>query len=324
MSRSCDDELMLMAEIARLYYIEGIPQVDIAKSLYLSKARVSRALKTAREKKIVEFTINYPLERSVMLEESLKRMYGLEDARVALDMKSYHTAEVSLKQIGGLGAAYLDEVLVDGDRIGVSWGRTISQVVAHLKPTHPRQIQVYQVVGSPNDDYDTGNQISALAQGIASAFKGSCSLLYAPMYINNDIVRKELKREPTIRRMLERIRTCDYVLTGIADMNAAMVGNTWAGYLTDERRREIRAKGAVGYICGYFIDRDGRKLDDELNEKIVGIQFDELKRTPHVIAVAGGIDKTQSIHAALAGGLIDCLITDSVIAEKLLQMNRSV
>ena len=106
-------------------------------------------------------------------------------------------------------------------------------------------------------------------------------------------------------------------------MGAVMAGNTWAGYLTDERRREIKAKGAVGYLCGYFIDRDGRKLNDELNEKIVGIQFDELRRVPHVIAVAGGIDKTQSIHAAMRGGLINCLITDSRIAEKLIQMNRS-
>lgn len=315
---------MLIAEIARLYYIEGYSQVDIAESLFLSKARVSRALKTARERRIVEFTINYPLERSTMLEEALKRSYGIEDARVAMDMKSYHAAEVSLKQIGELGASYLDSVLCDGDRIGVSWGRTIGQVIRHLKPSRPREIHVCQVVGSPNEDYATGSQISALAQGMASAFRGSCSLLYAPMYIHNDIVRNELKKEPTIRRVLERIRTVDYVLTGIADMNAVMAGNTWAGYLTSERRREIRSKGAVGYICGYFIDHDGRKLNDEFNDKIVGIQFDELKRVPHVVAVAGGVDKTQSIHAALKGGLIDCLITDSLIAEKLIQMNRSI
>lgn len=323
MARSSDEEMMIISEIARLYYIEGLSQVEIAESLFMSKARVSRALKTAREQKIVEFTINYPLERSRMLEEALKKAYGLEEVRVVLDMKGYHSTEVPIKQIGEMGASYLDEVLENGDRIGVSWGKTIDQVVRHLKPSGPRAIQVYQLVGSPNEDYVTGSQISAIAQGIARAFNGSCSLLYAPMYINNNIVRRELKKEPTIKRTLERIRSVDYVLTGIADMGAVMAGNTWAGYLTDERRREIKAKGAVGYLCGYFIDRDGRKLNDELNEKIVGIQFDELRRVPHVIAVAGGIDKTQSIHAAMRGGLINCLITDSRIAEKLIQMNRS-
>ena len=259
-----------------------------------------------------------------MLEEALKKSYGLESALVALDVKEYRNAEASVKRIGKLGALYLDEVLKDGDRIGISWGRTIDQVVRQLRPTGPRSIQVYQLVGSPNEDYVTGSQISTIAQGFATAFKGSCSLLYAPMYIYNDEVRRELEKEPTIRRTLEKIRSVDYVLTGIADMGAVMAGNTWAGYLSNEQRRKIKAKGAVGYICGYFIDREGRKLGDELNDKIVGIKFEDLKRVPHVIAVAGGIDKTHSIRAALVGGLIRCLITDSKTAEKLIQMNRGV
>ena len=65
------------------------------------------------------------------------------------------------------------------------------------------------------------------------------------------------------------------------------------------RERELIKKGAVGYLCGYFLDRDGNKLSDPINDKIIGISFEDLKKVPHVIAVAGGLDKTSAIRAAL-------------------------
>lgn len=71
------------------------------------------------------------------------------------------------------------------------------------------------------------------------------------------------------------------------------------------------------------MDKDGNKLSDPINDKIIGISFEDLKKIPHVIAVAGGIDKTHAIYAALKGKLIHCLITDSRIAEKLLAMRDS-
>ena len=53
-----DEELAVIAEVARMYYIEGMSQLDIANMLFFSKAKVSRALRIAREEGIVEFHIN--------------------------------------------------------------------------------------------------------------------------------------------------------------------------------------------------------------------------------------------------------------------------
>ena len=317
MGHADENKDVIIAEVARLYYIEGLSQAQIAKSLFLSKPTVSRALKLARERKIVEFTINYPLERSLVLEEALKRRFGLEEALVALDLEGYENVEVSLKQIGAMAADWLNRSVVDGDRLGVSWGKTVDQVARHLKPGTSRSVKVFQVVGSPNEDYSTSGRISSIAQNVAEAFGGSCSLLYSPMYIENDAVRRDFMKEPIIRRSLERIRTVDYLLTGIADLCGESSSCTWAGYLTEERRSGLLKKGAVGYICGYFIDANGAMIDDELNRRIIGIRFADLCHVPHVLAVAGGFDKTRAIHAALSGNLVDVLVTDSRIAEKL-------
>ena len=323
MKRIGEDELAVIAEIARMYYVEGLSQLEIANMLFFSKAKVSRALRIAREENIVEFHINYPLNRSRVLETELKRKFGLKEALVVTDLYDNQNTDISIKRIGEMTASYLDEILKDGDTIGLSWGRTMYQVVRQLNPKSSRNIQVVQLVGNATNSYNLDMDATTLVQGMAQAFKGTTAKLYAPMFVNSDIVRAELLKEPIIQQTMEKIRTVDYALTGIADVSVDRPCSTWAGYLTEEKKQELVKKGAVGYICGYFLDRNGKKLPDPINQKIVGISFEDLKNVPHVIAVAGGLDKTHAIYAALKGKLIHCLITDSRIAEKLLDMKGS-
>lgn len=314
------EELAVIAEIARMYYVEGMSQLEIANMLFFSKAKVSRALRMAREENIVEFHINYPLKRSLKLETELKHKFGLQEALVVMDLYDNQNTDISIKRIGEMAANYLDEILKDGDSIGVSWGRTIYQTVRQLKPSSPRNVQVVQLVGNSTDAYKLDMDATTLVERTAQAFQGTTSKLYAPMYVNSDIVRRELLKEPVIQKTLEKIRTIDYALTGIADVSLVSSLNSWAGYMTENKKRDLIKKGAVGYLCGYFLDQDGNRLSDPINDKIIGISFEELKQVPYVIAVAGGVDKTHAIFAALRGGLIHCLITDSWIAEKLLAM----
>lgn len=321
MKRIGDDEWAVIAEIARMYYMEGLSQQDIANMLFFSKAKVSRALRIAREENIVQFHINYPSIRSTVLETELKRRFGLEESRVVTDLYDNLNAEISIKRIGKVAASYLDEILKDGDSIGVSWGRTIYQTVRQLEPASPRKIQVIQLVGNSTNDYKVDMDVSALVQEMARAFQGTTARLFAPMHVNSDIVRKELLKEPIIQETMMKIRTADYLLTGIADVSVEHPMNTWAGYMTETQMKELIKKGAVGYICGYFLDKNGNRLNDPINDKIVGISFEELKNAPHVIVAAGGVDKTQAIYAALKGKIINTLITDSRIAEKLLAMD---
>ena len=318
-----EEELAVIAEVARMYYVEGMSQLDIANILFFSKAKVSRALRLAREEHIVEFQINYPLKRSIKLETELKRRFGLKEALVVTDLYDNQNTDISIKRIGEMTASYLDETLKDGDCVGIAWGRTMYQTVRQLKPSSPRKIQVLQLMGNSMDDYHLDIDVTTLTERMAQSFQGTAVRLYAPMYINSDIVRKELLKEPIIRKTMDKIRSVDYVLTGIADVSLEHPKSTWAGYLTDRKKQELMRKGAVGYLCGYFLDQDGNKLANPINDKIIGISFEDLKMVPHIIAAAGGLDKTHAILAALRGKLIHCLITDSRIAEKLLAMRDS-
>ena len=54
------------------------------------------------------------------------------------------------------------------------------------------------------------------------------------------------------------------------------------------------------------------------NDRVIGIDLQQLRRVPRAIGVAGGSRKTAAIRAALLGGWINCLITDRLTAQRLL------
>jgi DNA-binding transcriptional regulator LsrR (DeoR family) len=75
----------------------------------------------------------------------------------------------------------------------------------------------------------------------------------------------------------------------------------------------------VGDIALRFFDQIGCPVQSEIDNRVIGITFEQLKCTPRVVGIAGGPEKFQAIRGALRGKLINVLITDSVNAEKLLQ-----
>ena len=55
-----------------------------------------------------------------------------------------------------------------------------------------------------------------------------------------------------------------------------------------------------------------------LNDLVVGISLEQLKRTARTIAVAGGPSKYRAIRAVLRGAWINTLVTDVATARFLL------
>jgi len=74
------DDFLTM--LARLCYIDGVPQQRAAAMLNISQAKVSRLLTTARERGIVRISVNEYNPRSGEQEKQLKDRYGLKEAIV--------------------------------------------------------------------------------------------------------------------------------------------------------------------------------------------------------------------------------------------------
>ncbi|MGH6777458.1 MAG: sugar-binding domain-containing protein, partial [Bradyrhizobium sp.] len=75
--------------------------------------------------------------------------------------------------------------------------------------------------------------------------------------------------------------------------------------------------GAVGEVTGWAYDAKGRLLKGGTNKRLTSIP-PQLPAQTTTIAAAVGQGKVISIRAALAGGLINGLITDEATARTIL------
>ena len=86
--------------------------------------------------------------------------------------------------------------------------------------------------------------------------------------------------------------------------------------------KQVYSKQSVGDICSRFFDGDGNISSEEINQRTIGIELEELKLKKRSILVAGGNRKIKAIDGALRGGYANVLIIDQHTAKELLHYQR--
>ena len=81
----------------------------------------------------------------------------------------------------------------------------------------------------------------------------------------------------------------------------------------------LKSKGAVGDVCLRFFDTDGQVVHSEIDDRVMGISLEELKKIDRVVGVTGGPKKFGAIRAALKGKIINVLVTDHLSAKRVLE-----
>ncbi len=101
----------LLTEIAVAYYQDGATQEEISKKFGVSRAKIGRLLKQARDEGIVEITVKYHPVYSAKIEQRLIERFGVKRALIALDQAD---EEAQRMQVGGLVSNYLAQTLKGG------------------------------------------------------------------------------------------------------------------------------------------------------------------------------------------------------------------
>jgi DNA-binding transcriptional regulator LsrR (DeoR family) len=78
------------------------------------------------------------------------------------------------------------------------------------------------------------------------------------------------------------------------------------------------AAGAVGDINLRFFNSKGEAVPSEIDNSVIGLSLEQIRGIDRVVGVAGGAAKLNAIRGALAGRLVDVLITDHITANHLL------
>lgn len=314
---SQDNELL--TEIAVAYYQDEITQEEIAKKFGISRIKVGRLLKRAKEEGIVEINVRYHPVFSTRLEQQMMERFPISRALIALD---HQDEEEQRRQVAALVSNYLAMSLKDDMVLAVGQGRNVAAIADHVGSVTERNCKFICGIGGTHRPGDAINA-DHISRRLAKKFGGSSETLYAPAYVENRALKDAFMQNGTIKETLDRARKADVALVGIGDMNenSYMVKLGW--FTPHEIIDASLNQGVIGDIAGYdFFNAQGQHVDTVMNDRVIGLSIDELRKIPCVIAIASENTKALAILGALRTGAIDIIATSALNMRTILNMSQ--
>jgi len=308
------DQLPLLLQVARAYWIDDRSQADIAAEIGYSRSMVSRMLRQARELGIIRFTVGHPLERAFELEQALTDRFGLTQVRVSAEDAGQDVSDVSRLAAGLLGEAISPDCV-----LAITNGHSVPHVVHAMAPLHRPDATIVQSIGTIAQDNNSVDSPEICRQ-LAQHLKASYRLLPAPLVVRSPRVAVALRREEPVSMTLAMAGHADVMLTGIGATTRSHDGVIFDSYITAAEHDELLRAGSVGHICGHHIDEQGNHVDSRFCQRLLAVPFERLKGIQNVIAVAWGRSKAPAILGCLRGGLMSTLVTDVPTARAVLAL----
>ena len=311
-------DFRLLSKVASLYYHQNYSQLEIANKLNLSRPKVSRLLKEARERGVVRITVNYSDKNFVDFEVKLEEKFHLKEVVIVdIDPDSYEENSPFLKrQMGAEAANYLQRIITKGDVLGVTWGTTLQEMVESIRPQQIEELHIVQLLGGVGPP-EAKAHAADLSRRLAHLFYGTLTLLPAPGIASNPDSKKALLSDQQVKSAFDLFPKVTKAFVGIGSLSTNPVLDGDDSLIEPEVHRELIEKDAVGDISLRFFDKHGKPVKTSLQERLIGIELDQLKKIKNVVAIAGGKNKIEAIRGALRGGYIDVLITDIFTAKAL-------
>ena len=299
-----------------MYHERGIRQADIADSLHLSQARVSRLLKRAAETGIVRTVVVVSQGVHTDLEEALEQKYGLLEA-VVVDVDG--DDQDIITGLGSAGATYLESTLTGGDRIGISsWSQTILAAVDRMRPSGRgggrHGDPVARGFGAPSAQAQANRLLGELAEIIGA----KPTFLPAPGLVGSPNIRKNLLADPAIAEVAGGWKTLTMALLGIGSLPPSPLLQASGNAVS----RRTRARSSPPARSGTSVCASSIAGDPSAARSTAGSSASTPRPcapSPAGSAWPAGASKHQAIRAAIKGGWVNVILTDLGTARALLE-----
>ncbi len=298
-------------EAVKLYYQQGLSQAEVATRMGLSRPTIAKLLAHGRERGFVTIEIHDPREDASEIALRLEQRFGLACARVAHgpDM----TEGEAIEQVGRVGADVVTQLVRDGMSVGISWGRTMSALAAHL-PRAPRVgVRVVQLKGGASFSERATHDFEIM-RSFCEAFGAQPRYLPLPVIFQDTAMLSIVRRDRSIEQILEEGRGVDVAVFTVGSLGREALSLN-LGQLEDHEV-EALLRDAVGDACSRFFALAS------VDRRTVGITLDELRSRPVRVLVAGGRVKAEALDTALHMGLATHLVVDQDLALALLERPR--
>jgi len=327
------DQLDMWRCVWERYSQPDTTQKEIASSLGMSEAKVSRLLDRAIKEGMMKVTVDVTPPRNAELESALRERFELFDAvvipTIGKDGRSIR------KSVGITAARYFEWLVKDGSKVAVASGTTLTQMVENLTPRRFRDLRLYPMAVIELGLKANSVQVveffpNALVAAMRAKYGGD---VQAFNFQVSPIEKQELN-EPEKLRILEQNGISDLFREALdADTFLIEIGTfkhidkraeaIMRYYNTDINKLKELSRGQINFQA-FDTEHVLREEFKGLND-IITVPLEHLKqmsRTPgkNVIAVSAGNDAVEATIASLSPNIrcYDILITDGVVAENIL------
>ncbi len=313
-------------KVVEMHYIQGMSQVEISQRLGVSRTTVSRTLAQARQRRYIEFKVNYPDTVTPGSESNLEQKFGLKEAVVVTEKSDSDMDQ----EIAFFASDYLFRVMKNHMTLAYASGRALKNLAdcmkndVRLKFLELSDVKVVPLIATYNAAENVSMKHRMAYSNysmdlIAQLLEGRVYHLLMPPIVSSKQIRDDFFQEPSIREIVSRIERADVAVVGIGTLQEESAG-IYANMIGMEEFDRLSKKGGVSEFLLHVIDKDGQIVDDEYEYHVSSINLEKFKKIPIRIGVAYGMEKKEAILASLRGGLINVLITDEHVAEYLAEV----
>jgi deoxyribonucleoside regulator len=307
------DAQLLLA--ARLYYVDGILQNQIAKMVGVSQAKVSRMLAVARDRGLVRITVPEYEPRDREREQRLIDRFHLKSAVVIRRVQGQTVADLR-NTLGYFAGPVVAASIAPYSTLAVAGGRTLQSLTDAMSrtagPVRPVVVQAMGSVDSTPGPYDA----SEIARNLAQPWGGVYLTLNTPAFAPTAAVGRQLLELKDTREVFARLAAAEMALVGVGNLqNSVFIER---GILSPRDLQDLRRAGAVGEILGRFYDEHGQECQTPYRHRVMSLPLEDLRAIPNVVVVIAGSDRSAAICGGIRGGIIKSLVIDDEGAAALL------
>lgn len=244
------------------------------------------------------------------LEIQLQKLLGIQKVIIVdgnLDL------EPSVKTLMGAEAAIeLENFAHQGNIVAVTGGSTVAAVANAVKPSNKLKDLTF-IAARGGMGVDVQMQANTIASNFAVNSGNEYRTLYLPEHLG-EAAYNAMKEEPVVQEMMTLYENTSIVVHGIGSADEMSERRK----STVSERQGLTELGAVGEAFGYYFDEKGKAVQ---RIRTVGLQLEQVKNCPTVLAIAGGTRKAQAILSYFKNAPSQTIfITDMAAAQQMFKI----
>jgi DNA-binding transcriptional regulator LsrR (DeoR family) len=296
-----------------LYYVAGNTQEEIAAKLGISRQSAQRLVSLSVSEGLIKVRLDHPIGRCMDLAARLKSRFALDLAEVVPSDPANPSTTLGVAEAA---AAEIEKWLKSAAPIvmAIGTGRTLKAAIEQLTPMECPHHKVVALTGSIAPDGSAA--FYNVIFNVADTVKARSFPMPLPVIASSSRERELLHGQPMIRETLALSARADVTFVGLGDLGP-QAPLFLDGFISETELKALQKAGAVGEICGWAFDAQGRLLEGLTNDRVASAPLPSRERSL-VVAIAAGEKKVPGIRAALNRRLVNGLITNETTAEALL------